>query len=58
MWGAGDGSLLFTGDNNSSARYCSLNDNGSIAAVGYDDCTLKVRLENLVSFCLPSFLNT
>ena len=43
MWDASDGSLLFTGDNNSSARYCSLNDNGSIAAVGYDDCTLKVR---------------
>ena len=37
MWDGSDGSVLFTDDNTSDAWYCSLNDDGSLAAVACDD---------------------
>lgn len=48
MWCANTGDKLFTGSyvslksHNIQARFCSLNYNGTVAAVGHDDATLKV----------------
>ncbi len=47
MWNAQTGKKIYTGAYNglsgdSQARYCSLDYTGILAAVGHDDCTLKV----------------
>ena len=47
VWNAETGVKIFTGtyislSGDSLARYCSLNWDGSLVAVGHDDCTLKI----------------
>ena len=55
VWNAETGVKIFTGtyislSGDSLARYCSLNWDGSLVAVGHDDCTLKViRIDYLLT---------
>ena len=50
MWCADSGKLLFTGSHHHSARSCALNTDGTMVAVGHDDCSLKVNDSSIVAF--------